>query len=58
MLCDQFVCGLCDEKLQRWLFTKKKLTFREVLKEALATEATNQSTQEVWSPSPCRKPGA
>lgn len=47
MLHDQLKCGLQDQKLQKWLFTKKKLTFKEVLVKTLAAEIVDQSTQEV-----------
>lgn len=44
MHCDWLVCGLHDEKLQRRLFAKKKLMFRDALEEALTAEAIDLST--------------
>lgn len=41
MLWDRLVCGLKDEKLQKWLLAKRKHPFQGLLEEALASEAAD-----------------
>ena len=47
MLRDRLVCGLRDERTQRRLFARKKLSFQEAMEEALAAEAAAANTKAV-----------
>ncbi|XP_033014676.1 uncharacterized protein K02A2.6-like [Lacerta agilis] len=47
MLRDRFVCGLCDERLQRELVAKKSLTFQEAYDFVISREGADRTVREL-----------
>ncbi|XP_032997840.1 uncharacterized protein LOC117042402 [Lacerta agilis] len=47
MLRDRFVCGLCDERLQRELVAKKFLTFQEAYDFVISREGADRTVREL-----------
>ena len=57
MLRDRLVCGMRDERTQRRLFARKRLSFADALEEALSAEAATANTRAVRSgPKPMSTP--
>lgn len=45
---DRIVCRVCDMRLQWCLISKADLTLQKAIKEAVAVETAEHSTQEIW----------
>ncbi|XP_013929446.1 PREDICTED: uncharacterized protein LOC106555192, partial [Thamnophis sirtalis] len=47
---DSLICSLCNSELQQHLFTMKKLTFQDALKEVMANEAARGAMKTLQPP--------